>query len=51
MSEKDRHNYKGLGLGLYYSNQIIKVHKGELSVKSKIKEGSTFIIKIPTQQP
>ncbi|OEI80875.1 hypothetical protein AST99_07240 [Formosa algae] len=51
ISEKDRHNYKGLGLGLYYSNQIIKVHKGELSVKSKIKEGSTFIIKIPTQQP
>ncbi|WP_338375947.1 HAMP domain-containing sensor histidine kinase [uncultured Flavobacterium sp.] len=49
VSEKDRHNYKGLGLGLYYSKQIIKAHKGILEVESKENEGSVFKIIIPKQ--
>lgn len=47
VSEKYTHNYKGLGLGLYYSAQIAKAHDGSLQVESKIKEGSIFTIKIP----
>lgn len=47
VSEKDTHNYKGLGLGLYYSSQIVKAHKGAIEVESKEKEGSTFSIIIP----
>ena len=47
VSEKNIHNYKGLGLGLYYCNQIIKAHHGTIDVESKEKEGSTFYIKIP----
>lgn len=47
ISEKYTHNYKGLGLGLYYSAQIVKAHKGNLQVESKINQGSIFTIKIP----
>ena len=47
VSEKDTHNYKGLGLGLYYTNQIIKAHHGTIAVQSKVGEGSEFIIQIP----
>ncbi|WP_442266784.1 sensor histidine kinase [Tenacibaculum sp. ZS6-P6] len=44
---KDIHNVKGLGLGLYYSNQIIKAHNGTISVKSEKGKGTTFNIKLP----
>ena len=40
------HNVKGLGLGLYYTNQIVKAHQGGISVKSKAGEGTTFTIRI-----
>ncbi|WP_372752710.1 sensor histidine kinase [Mariniflexile sp.] len=48
VSEKDTHNYKGLGLGLYYCSEIIKAHKGTIEVESNENEGSTFYIKIPS---
>ena len=38
---------KGTGLGLSVSYGIIKQHQGEISVESKLGEGSTFSIKIP----
>ncbi|WP_431166112.1 sensor histidine kinase [Tenacibaculum halocynthiae] len=41
------HDVKGLGLGLYYSNQIIKAHKGTILVESEKGKGTTFTIKIP----
>lgn len=41
------HNVKGLGLGLYYVDQIIKAHNGNIDVSSKIGKGSTFTINIP----
>ncbi|MFL0354242.1 sensor histidine kinase [Xanthomarina sp. GH4-25] len=47
VSEKNTHDYKGLGLGLYYCNQIVKAHHGIIDVVSKLNEGSTFYIKIP----
>lgn len=47
VSEKDTHNYKGLGLGLYYTSQIIKAHNGVISVTSSEDKGATFSIQIP----
>jgi signal transduction histidine kinase len=38
---------EGPGLGLYISNEIIKVHKGEIIVKSKGRnKGSKFIVRL-----
>ncbi len=47
VGNKEIHNVKGLGLGLYYTNQIIKAHQGEILVESEVNVGSKFIIKIP----
>ncbi|WP_299112152.1 HAMP domain-containing sensor histidine kinase [uncultured Winogradskyella sp.] len=44
---KEIHNVKGLGLGLYYTNQIIKAHNGNITVKSKEGKGTTLILNIP----
>lgn len=38
---------KGTGLGLSICYGIIREHKGELRVASKVGEGSTFIVEIP----
>jgi two-component system CheB/CheR fusion protein len=39
--------YAGFGIGLFLSNEIVKRHKGSLSVKSKIGEGSVFSFSLP----
>ncbi len=46
-NNKEIHNVKGLGLGLYYSNQIIKAHSGSITVDSIEGKGATFTIVLP----
>jgi len=41
------HKTKGLGLGLYYVNRIIRAHSGDIAVTSRPGKGTTFIIRIP----
>lgn len=41
------HNVKGLGLGLYFSHQIITAHGGTITLVSAEGEGTTFTIKLP----
>ncbi|POY36868.1 sensor histidine kinase [Flavobacterium alvei] len=42
------HNTKGLGLGLYYVDQILKAHKGNIKVVSDLGKGALFTISIPS---
>jgi signal transduction histidine kinase len=38
---------EGTGLGLSVAHSLILEHNGEINVKSKINEGTTFTIKLP----
>lgn len=44
-------DYKGLGVGLYITYQIVKAHKGKIHLISDVNKGSTFTIEFPTTQP
>ncbi len=37
----------GLGLGLYISRQLAEAHKGTLSVRSQLQQGSVFTLALP----
>ena len=39
----------GSGLGLTITKQIIDLHNGSIKVKSKVGEGSSFIIELPVE--
>ncbi|MBL4821981.1 MAG: response regulator [Colwellia sp.] len=39
--------FSGSGLGLFLSDQLAKVMSGQISVTSQIKQGSTFVFKLP----
>lgn len=43
-------NIKGLGVGLYISNQIITAHEGKIHLKSKQGKGSTFTVELPAKK-
>ncbi|MDF2792021.1 MAG: signal transduction histidine kinase [Neobacillus sp.] len=40
---------EGTGLGLSIVSSIVKLHNGDITVKSKEREGSTFIIELPVK--
>lgn len=41
--------YGGLGLGLYISCEIVRLHKGSIHVESELGKGATFIVELPLQ--
>jgi len=41
------HEFKGLGLGLYYVKKIAEAHEGDVTVSSKPGKGSTFTLILP----
>lgn len=46
-SYKNMPTTSGTGLGLYISQEIIKLHGGEITVQSEYGKGSTFAISLP----
>ena len=48
VEQGNSHNSKGLGLGLYYVDQIIKAHKGTIKLISNLGKGTQFILSIPS---
>ncbi|WP_353777296.1 ATP-binding protein [Winogradskyella sp. 3972H.M.0a.05] len=47
VGNKEVHDVKGLGLGLYYTNQIVIAHQGKITIESAEGEGAIFTITIP----
>jgi len=45
--EDKAHMSSGLGMGLYISAEIIRNHKGEISVESELGKGATFYFDLP----
>lgn len=43
----DLHDVKGFGLGLSYVKNMVEMHKGTISVNSKIDEGTDFTVTLP----
>lgn len=41
------HNVKGFGLGLSYTREVLRLHGGEITIKSQSGKGSTVGFKIP----
>ena len=42
---------QGTGLGLATCHRIVEQHGGEITVASKVNEGTTFLITLPIQRP
>lgn len=47
---KDESRFRGLGLGLYITEQIIRKHKGKIWVESAEGQGSIFYFTLPISQ-
>lgn len=47
ISQGNRHNTKGYGMGLYYVRAMAKRHGGSVGVQSSRGKGATFTIKLP----
>jgi PAS domain S-box-containing protein len=42
-----RRTHEGSGIGLALANELVKMHGGEISVRSTVNKGSTFTVSIP----
>ena len=46
----DIHTVRGYGLGLYYAKQVVKLHRGTITVNSRVGKGTTVTIILPKNE-
>ena len=46
----DIHTVRGYGLGLYYAKQVAELHKGTISMNSRVGKGTMVTIKLPRNE-
>ena len=51
VSTGNRHDIKGFGLGLSYVKQIVRLHGGQIVLRSKEGEGAVFMLKLKPMLP
>jgi two-component system, chemotaxis family, CheB/CheR fusion protein len=51
VSREDGGSERGLGLGLYISQEIARAHGGEIRVVSQPEQGTTFTVTLPLDRP
>jgi len=51
LNPSNQGRYKGLGLGLYLVQKLVRVLKGSITVESSLGKGATFICTIPFKRP
>jgi len=50
-SARSKRNADGYGLGLSIAKKIVDIHHGSINVESKLKQGTTFAVQLPKNQP
>lgn len=50
VSSGNLHEVKGFGLGLSYVKEIVETHGGDVSVRSTLGKGSTFVVRLPLER-
>ncbi len=45
------YDYEGTGIGLYVVKLIVEQHKGTITVESKLKHGTSFLVYLPVANP